>query len=100
MPFGSQADTRDYRLSLLSHRLVSWGRILVDFLDSRQTLTCVSGLRWTHRMLGTRLRIKRLGVRVPPSAPRPKAGPIAGNRPFPCPYTSKYSKFLRCGAAQ
>ena len=44
-------------------------RTRVSSLDARRTLTCGYGLRrtgWTRR---TDLRIRRLGVRVPPSAP-------------------------------
>jgi hypothetical protein len=36
--------------------------------DTQWTLTCMSGLQQTGWTSGTRLRIRRLGVRVPPSA--------------------------------
>ena len=52
-----------------SHRLAGHDRIQPHALDIRPTLTCGYGLRrtgWTPR---TDLRIRRLGVRVPPSAP-------------------------------
>jgi hypothetical protein len=46
------------RLSRLSHRLVSRGRIRANLPDNGQTLTCASGPRRTHRTTGTRLRIR------------------------------------------
>jgi len=60
-----RVDERACRLSRLSHRLVSRGRIQTNLLDNRQTLTCAPGPRRTHRTSGTRLRIRRVLVRVP-----------------------------------
>jgi len=57
-------------LSHLSHRLRGLGQIRGLGLDDLRTLTCGYGswrTGWTPR---SDLRIRRLGVRVPPSAPR------------------------------
>src|SRR5487761_1132428 len=48
-------------------------RTRVASLDLRRTLACGYGLRGTGWISGTDLRIRRLGVRIPPSAlPRPQ----------------------------
>jgi hypothetical protein len=39
-------------------------------VDAGQTLTCGYGFRSTGRTLRADLRIRRLGVRIPPSAPK------------------------------
>jgi hypothetical protein len=56
-------------LSRLSHRLTGRHRTKADGLDIQWTLTCRYGLWRTGRTHGIDLRIRRLGVRVPPSAP-------------------------------
>ncbi len=56
-------------LSHISHRLIGQGWTSIARPDNGETLTCEYGLQrtgWTPR---TDLRIRRLGVRVPPSAP-------------------------------
>jgi hypothetical protein len=56
-------------VSQLSHRLGGRHWTEADSLDIQRTLTCGSGFWRTGRTHGIDLRIRRLGVRVPPSAP-------------------------------
>jgi hypothetical protein len=49
-------------------------------LDNRWTMTCGYGLRRTGRTLSIGLRIRRLGVRVPPSTSE-RASPEATSEP-------------------
>jgi hypothetical protein len=58
-------------LSQLSHRLTGRHRTQAHSQDIRRILTCGFGFWRTGWADGIGLRIRRLGVRVPPSAPRP-----------------------------
>ena len=68
---GEQSGTAE--LSRLSHRLTGRPRARADGLDIQSTLTCGYRFCRTGRTRSIDLRIRRLGVRVPPSAPRSKA---------------------------
>ena len=59
--------------SSASHGLAGRHRTQAPVLDNWWTMTCGYGFRRTGRTLGIDLRIRRLGVRVPPSAPRSEA---------------------------
>ena len=69
-------------LSQLSHRLSGPRRTQAQSLDIRRILTCGFGFWRTDRTNGIDLRIRRLGVRVPPSAPRSQAPTRSGEGPF------------------
>jgi len=56
-------------ISQLSHRLAGRHRTRADGPDIEWTLTCGYGFWRTDRIDGIDLRVRRLGVRVPPSAP-------------------------------
>ena len=71
---GEQSGTAE--LSRLSHRLTGRPRARADGLDIQWTLTCGYGFCRTGRTRSIDLRIKRLGVRVPPSAPAQRPLPI------------------------
>jgi len=56
-----------------SHKLAGRHRTRADGLGIQWTLICGYGFRRTDRRRGIDLRIRRLGVRVPPCAPRSTA---------------------------
>src|SRR5262245_27767972 len=56
-------------VSHLSHGLVRRDRIGGPDLDCSRTLTCADGPNGLPRMIDPRLRIRRLGVRIPSGAP-------------------------------
>ena len=63
----------DRNISQPSHILVRRQRTQRSSLDVSVDLTCGDRLSRTGRTPRTRLRIRRLGVRIPPAAPRSKA---------------------------
>jgi hypothetical protein len=65
---GDRAEQR-WHLSQLFHGLAGPHRAQAHGLDIRRLVTCSFGLWSTGRTSRTGLRIRRLGVRVPPSAP-------------------------------
>src|SRR5262249_37937027 len=65
-----------------SHRLSRPRRTIADSLDIRRILTCGFGFWRTGWTDGIGLRIRRLGVRVPPSAPRSLAPTHSWEGPF------------------
>jgi hypothetical protein len=64
----SEISIREADPSRLSHRLTGRHRTRPDGLDIQWTLTCGYGFWRTGRTDGIGLRIKRLAVRVCPSA--------------------------------
>jgi hypothetical protein len=55
-------------LSHISHRLLIRHRIRLYLLDRRWTLICLHGRLWIYWTFGTRLRIRRRPLRLPPWA--------------------------------
>jgi hypothetical protein len=80
-------------LSQLSHELMGRHRTQAPILDTCWTMTCGYGLRRTGRTGGTDLRIRRLGVRVPPSAPSSGVNSPCGDL---IPGRSKFSAVHQC----
>jgi hypothetical protein len=68
-PAGKAVYPEGRPVSQPSHRLMGRRRTEMSAPHTWQTLACGYGLLWTGRTCPTGLRIRRLGVRVPPSAP-------------------------------